>query len=564
MKISKTQKKFIKKHLRNSTVEEISNEINIPVRDLEKYVIETWGKEKLIKTLPIKETSLPISQNTNKYHITFLILLIFICYINSLNNDFVSDDITNIVNAPTLNSIKYALGGFGINIRNALLFLINRRIGLEPMYYRIPNILFHIGSTILLYKIVSKKLSGKVGLIASAIFATHPIMSEAITWISGGVYAFSSFFTLLAFYFYINREINKKYYPLSIISFVLSFLTLVQSAALAPIFLIYEYSENTLKKNLKRAGTYFLILLLSIPWYLILARERAQGLQINSSQGNTFTKPLIQIPIAIGEYLKLIFWPKDLTLYHTELSFTQTSYLVHLFVLTCFLLLIIYLYKKQKKLVFWPLLFLIALSPTLTPLGISWIVAERYAYLASAGIFVLIAWAVERIIRKVFKENYTKAIYLFLAIILIPLSIRTMIRNKDWQSHDTLWIATAKFSPSSAQNHNNLGDYYGRHREYEKALEEFKKAIELKPDYADAYHNLANTYGEMGDVENAITNYENAIKFNPNLWQSYQNLGAIYFNLGDKEKTKEFIEKALKINPENEDLRKILETISNQ
>ncbi len=72
------------------------------------------------------------------------------------------------------------------------------------------------------------------------------------------------------------------------------------------------------------------------------------------------------------------------------------------------------------------------------------------------------------------------------------------MRNFDWKNQDTLWLATAKTSPSSHQNHNNLGDLYARRGEYEKAVEEFKKAIELKPDYGDAYHNLANVYHQIG------------------------------------------------------------------
>ena len=45
----------------------------------------------------------------------------------------------------------------------------------------------------------------------------------------------------------------------------------------------------------------------------------------------------------------------------------------------------------------------------------------------------------------------------------------------------------------------------------EKAVEQFKTAVELKPDYADAYHNLANTYQKMGRIEEAIRNYEKGL-----------------------------------------------------
>ena len=129
-----------------------------------------------------------------------------------------------------------------------------------------------------------------------------------------------------------------------------------------------------------------------------------------------------------------------------------------------------------------------------------------------------------------------------------------MVRNIDWKDEDHLWLAAAKASPSSPQNHNNLGDYYARHGDLEKAAEEFKKAIELKPNYGDAYHNLANTYQKMGKIAEAIENYQKALSFNPRLWQSYQNLAALYFEQQDFESARENLEKAIGLNSQEANL----------
>ncbi|MFH1407526.1 MAG: tetratricopeptide repeat protein [Patescibacteria group bacterium] len=550
MKLTKSQKKYLKKNIKLKSIQDISTRLNVPVDDLEEYLKEVWGKEKFNALKKPKEDILPKSSKYDKKLVfSFLAFLISVCYINSLGNDFVSDDIPIISANPEINQLSYIFGPLIFNIRNFSIFLINKLFGLNPMHLRLVDILLHLGTSFMIFILVSILVSETVGLITASIFATHPLMSEAVSWISGGPYVYTGFLISLMLYFYLKGKENKRFYYLSLLSFAVSVNILIHSAPLAFLIPALEISRGKIKTCWKKTIPYLLIILGLIPISISMAKTRAAGLQAGFYQDKTFTNPLLQIPTAIGEYLRLIFWPKNLTLYHTELSFNQTSYLLHLFIFTSFILLIFFLYKKRKPLIFWPLLFLIALSPTLTPLGISWVVAERYCYLASVGIFVLIAWVIDKMVKKLFKRNYEKALYLFLALIIIPLSIRTIVRNKDWKSHDTLWIATAKLSPSSPQNHNNLGDYYGRHKEYEKALEEFKKAIELKPGYADAYHNLANTYGEIGDLKNAITNYENAIKFNPNLWQSYQNLGVIYFHNGDKEKAKEYIEKALEINP---------------
>lgn len=177
--------------------------------------------------------------------------------------------------------------------------------------------------------------------------------------------------------------------------------------------------------------------------------------------------------------------------------------------------------------------------------------AERYVYLGALGVFVLIGLGIQKI-GEIAKNQ--KIAYLIFALIILCLSTRTIIRNLDWRNQDTLWLATAKTSPSSSQNHNNLGDLYGRRGEYEKAVEEFKIAIKLKPNYADAYHNLANTYYQMGKDDLALENYQKALEFNPNLWQSHQNLAAIYFNQGKGQQAKEELEKAIVIDSQNVNL----------
>ena len=161
-------------------------------------------------------------------------------------------------------------------------------------------------------------------------------------------------------------------------------------------------------------------------------------------------------------------------------------------------------------------------------------------------------------------ENAKMVGYFALVVIVASLSVRTIIRNKDWKSEDTLWIATAQVAPSGQQIHNNLGDVYARQGDMQKAVEEFKKAIEINPNYADAYHNLGNTYQQMGQLDLAIENYQKALSINPHLWQSYQNLAAIYFNQGQYDLALENIKKALEINPNDENLKQNLQVIESK
>ena len=59
--------------------------------------------------------------------------------------------------------------------------------------------------------------------------------------------------------------------------------------------------------------------------------------------------------------------------------------------------------------------------------------------------------------------------------------------------------------------------------QYERAIEDFNKAIELKPDYAEAYVNRGNSYLGLEEYERAIEDFDKAIKIDPKDVGAYHN-----------------------------------------
>src|SRR5581483_7853700 len=375
-----------------------------------------------------------------------------------------------------------------------------------------------------------------------------PILVESVTWIAGGVYAQYSFFFLLSFAAYLFSKERKRYYIYSLIFFALSVASSEKAIVLVLTFPLYEVSFGSITHNWKKMIPFFLISLTVVPFQLdVFGAKRATYLS-DSPPEQIILNPFLQIPIAISSYFELIFWPDKLTLYHTEMFFTQLQFAIKAIVSIIFFGFLVFTFIKNRLLFFWLSFFLIFLSLTLLPLGISWIVAERYVYLGTIGIFLGISWIFVRAMNKSSLKPF--AIGLFSLIILV-LAIRTIARNVDWYNEDNLWVAAARTSPSSSQNHNNLGDYYGRHGDLVNSEKEFKTAIAIKPNYADAWHNLGNVYRDMGKTDDAIKTYEKALSFNPQLWQSYQNIALIYYQKGEFVKAKENVEKGLQIDKQN-------------
>jgi len=528
-----------------------------------------------------------IRQIIKQNWLIFLLLAaaVILVYANSLTNDFVSDDVMGILKNEKIGEFSWSLN-FPLTFQWAATYHL---FGKNPIPFRTENILFHLANAwlvfILLFLLTQKK---SVALLTALIFSVHPILTESVTWLSGGIYAKYTFFVLLALLFYINFRIVPHNIPhssalkptlkrkillisLSLLSF-LTALTFSEKAMIFPgIIFIYEIAFGSLKKHWLKLTPYFLI---SAGWFAVnffKLGQRAASLEQDFYQSPERAHPLIQIPISISYYLQLIFWPEKLSLYQTEMFFSSWEYWLRLGITGLLLAAIIFLFiriiiKKasvlERHIFFWLSFFIIVLLPTMLAFGLAWIVAERYVYLASLGIiasFVLM-W---QVLNEKFYET-KKMFWIVGILIVLALGARTVTRNNDWKNQDTLWLSTVKVAPSGHVIHNNLGDMYGRWQQYDKSIAEYKTAIAIQPNYADAMHNLANTYLEINKVEEAIYWYSQAIKFGPHLWQSYQNLGAIYYQLGELEKAEELFARAVEINPSDENLRKNLEIIRSQ
>jgi len=93
------------------------------------------------------------------------------------------------------------------------------------------------------------------------------------------------------------------------------------------------------------------------------------------------------------------------------------------------------------------------------------------------------------------------------------------------------------------------GYAYAELKEFERAIEDFSKAIELDPNDAEAYYNRGLAYAKLGKYEQAIKDYDKAIELNPALADAYYNRGVAYVKLNKHEQAIEDFSKAIELNP---------------
>ncbi len=103
-------------------------------------------------------------------------------------------------------------------------------------------------------------------------------------------------------------------------------------------------------------------------------------------------------------------------------------------------------------------------------------------------------------------------------------------------TNDTSWISLASAASSHAlqlkpelpEAYVAVGIIQRATGHYEKAVADFKSALEYDPQNITAYRELASAYDNVGDIAMAESTYHRAIALNPSYWGGYSYLGAFY------------------------------------
>ena len=138
---------------------------------------------------------------------------------------------------------------------------------------------------------------------------------------------------------------------------------------------------------------------------------------------------------------------------------------------------------------------------------------------------------------------YDKKVYIALAMCFANLSdFDTAIRQ--------LGKGLLKF-PKFAEGYVTRGQLFSQQMRWDKAVQDFFKAISLNPSEGGAYLGLGDAYIGMGDKKNALKAYSQAIQCSSTCFQGLMRRAKFYFEIQDYEKTLSDLETALNHNSED-------------
>ena len=139
---------------------------------------------------------------------------------------------------------------------------------------------------------------------------------------------------------------------------------------------------------------------------------------------------------------------------------------------------------------------------------VGFVLAERLLYLPSLGFSLLVALGLQKLSQR--KPRFAAVGFL---LVLITGSLRTLVRNKDWSSEETLFSSGVNTNP--AKSLSNLGTVLHNQGKVELAEAAFREALLHRGNMADTHYNLGILLQGQGRHVEATKAYTAATRFVP-------------------------------------------------
>ena len=527
-----------------------------------------------------------------------IVLVGLIAYANTFHAPFVLDDIPGILEKPALqNGNPGQIWDSSPHTRfiACLTLALNYRVGkYEVVGYHMVNLGIHLINSILIFLLaqamfrtpIIKQTTGPdfqnhgqlIAFMAALLFVSHPIQTQAVTYIIQRVASLATLFYLTSLFFYIKGRLSQIagsgrtpiifYFSFALLATILAMLT-KEIAFTLPIALVLVEAcfFTTRLRALTPKLLLFLPFFLAIPIvaWIVLPQMSWEMLSSMTSETQDISRwhYLLTQSHVICTYLRLFILPVHQNLdydYPIAVTFWELRTAACCLVTIALVSLTAWFYAKNRLLSFGLFFFFVALSVESSFIPIRDVIFEHRLYLpmvglviASAiGIFLMLQSLANQLSKRSISLKPQKVFVILTLIFTVMGTVMTYRRNLVWQSATTLWEDTVRKSPLKARPHNNLGVAYEMAAKYQEAIECYQTAIRIKPNWADAYNNLGNAYQKMELYPEALATYRKTLTIDPNYYKAWLNLGIVYRKGGQYAEALKSYQQALAINPKFE------------
>ena len=551
--------------------------------------------------------------NTTDKYIHYLILsgiilLTLIIYSGSFQNGLTNwDDNATITNNKDIQNLSVPgivkiFSSISSNVYQPLMVLtfslVYNFFGLNPAAFHSVNVIFHLINIILVYIFVYELTGFQLpahdnqpdknkilpATFVSLFFAIHPMHTESVCWASGLDGPQYSIFYLASIIFYLKYLQNKtqdisirtdqkskpgtpnikqrttNYYLCSLFLFILSLLSKSMAVTLPVVLILLDYFSGR-KLNIKTLidKIPFFLLALVFGVITVIIQNSVSTVISNSMTHYSLFNRIFISSYSVAFYIISFVAPVKLSALHPSpeimQGFLPLKYYLSPLLIIGLIFLILKIIKRKtnnenltaKTVIFGTLFFLFTISVALIAGSVRHAeIAERYTYIPYIGLLLI---AGHSILNLRFMIYNLKFIIVILFIFIF--SILSYQRNQVWANTITLYDDVLEKYPRSYIAYGNRGSEKIGLQDFEGALKDYTKAIEINPKYANAFYNSGIAKGALGDKQGALQDFSKAIEIKPEFAEAYYNRGFIKYNLNDKQRAIQDFDKALELKPQN-------------
>lgn len=525
-----------------------------------------------------------------------MFILAFLLYGNTIRNGYNLDDTYVTQNNPkvqkgfagipeifTSRYVDEEGNSFGYRPIAMATFAVEHDLwGQNPHVSHLVNVLIYWLILVLLFFTLRKVFQHThllLVLIIVLLFAAHPIHTEAVASLKNRETLLSFLFSVVSLRWFLQWTDKKRIWPflcgtLFFLLAVLSKQDAITFIAVIPLAIFY-YSSLTVplpkpQWKIPRVSwsTLKIILWIIIPLVILGvagilvyklpdAYLPPQNKVLYNFENPQFvadpeypTSPLAFYTLLF--YLQKLLWPHPLGFYYgykmiPEVSWASPEVIFSLIFHIGLLIFALWKLPKKHMLSFAILYYLITISVfTNIVIKIPGIVGERMAFFPSLGFCIALQYLLFKLTGiDVNTERISKKkmvwLSLFMLIILIPYSIKTITRNSQWKDYLTLFSHDIDYLANSAKANNTyanqlLKEAYNNdvinpppevQQEYlELAVKHLKRTVEIDSTYKFAWNNLGYiTYQHLDKKAEGISYMEKAVQIDPDYEQAHFNLG---------------------------------------
>ncbi|MBI5238679.1 MAG: tetratricopeptide repeat protein [Deltaproteobacteria bacterium] len=535
--------------------------------------------------------------------LAFIALATVIGYSNTLHAPFVLDDSIYIIGNHRIRELSNLWPPVENRYLTLLSFALNYRLGgLNVTGYHAANIAIHILNAGLVSALVLLILRTSwireaqaslpdsyalgAALLASLVFAVHPLQTQAVTYITQRFASLATFFYLLSLVLYLcwrasNTRARPFLYILSLASAIASYRTKEISFTLPFVMALIEFMfmGPGLKRRLPGLAPFFLAAI-AIPLGTFGPRlglwaqgtgigEEIRGLQAREfGELSAYGYLMTQFRVIIT-YIRLLIFPVNQNLYYdypSYGSFLNPAVAISFLCLSVILACAVYIFLWSERTlniparlaafgVFW---FFATLSVESSIIPIRDVIFEHRVYLPSIGFAITLSFAIFYVIGRINRKNaaFTAGAATIAALLAASLlAVATYKRNGVWKDELILWQDVVKKSYNNSFAHNGIGVAYQRKGRFLEAEGELRQALTLKPDLRNIIHNnIGALYESTGLLDEAAAEYLAALTLQPGNADILYNIANVYMAKGLVDEAVEGYTTALKIRPYDVDI----------